>query len=501
MSYAQTKYQDKVGNGPYTIAQVGCFLTAFCNLLTDRFNKKIDPPSLNRLFIKRGLYLRAPEDGPNVYDDLGWASITAYDGTVHVILTGADSWPTNPNSIVKFYYQSISHPWLDASHTKKNMVTHFCLVADPVNHLIVDSWDGLVKHPGGYGEPVAWATYADIEPLPVIAPPPAEAPKNVSTENTYVLTKGDTIWTVAQRLGYSAQELMDHNAITPEQARTLPVGYIVHLPVRLQPPADTGVTYEVLDSPKQMHINKVGGAERWSFGNVKAWKDFTSTGHTPENTNVDIVAIAHVKVGEETAAYYMDGLAFGDYKVSGHVAYTVGYNWRDVADGYYVAPPPPEPVPVPEPPKEVPAPEVKPNVEVKPVDITPVISPNSYKATFSAFPQPELYIAHDTIMVHELDGRRPDKPLNANQGVYIGGTFTKDGVLYGRPKGAVEGGYWFAIPMTNLISEAELYNTNVDQQTRAAMHTLTFGEKVVVELQKLVSLYPRVLAAINKKQK
>ena len=29
MAYGQINYQEKVGNGPYTIAQIGCFLTAF----------------------------------------------------------------------------------------------------------------------------------------------------------------------------------------------------------------------------------------------------------------------------------------------------------------------------------------------------------------------------------------------------------------------------------------------------------------------------------------
>ena len=54
MSFAQTNYQEHLGNGPYTIAEIGCFITSFCNLEQEAFGKNIDPPTLNQFFIDHG---------------------------------------------------------------------------------------------------------------------------------------------------------------------------------------------------------------------------------------------------------------------------------------------------------------------------------------------------------------------------------------------------------------------------------------------------------------
>lgn len=69
MSYAQTNYLQPIGIAPtkYTIAATGCFLTAFANLLTDRFSKPIDPVGLNAVFRDRGIDIDV-DDG--VRDDL-----------------------------------------------------------------------------------------------------------------------------------------------------------------------------------------------------------------------------------------------------------------------------------------------------------------------------------------------------------------------------------------------------------------------------------------------
>ena len=133
--YGQKNYYDKMGGGNggkpafYTIAQTGCFVTSFCNLL-QRFGKDIDPPSFNRLYTQRGLYIDV-DDG--VKDDLGWSSITAYDGQVRSAKVGV-GWPADNNAIVKFAYTSpkTGHP-----------TTHFCLVADHQAKTIVDSWDEI----------------------------------------------------------------------------------------------------------------------------------------------------------------------------------------------------------------------------------------------------------------------------------------------------------------------------------------------------------------------
>lgn len=164
MSYAQTNYLQPQGIPPtrYTIAETGCFITSFCNLLTDRFNKPIDPVTFNAIFRDRGLFIDV-DDGHR--DDLSWNSVTAYDGQVVVVATGS-GWPASNNSIVKFSYIS------PRTHIQ---TTHFCLIADAAAHTIVDPWDGRIKQSGIYGTPVAYASYASAQAqsvTPITAPAP-----------------------------------------------------------------------------------------------------------------------------------------------------------------------------------------------------------------------------------------------------------------------------------------------------------------------------------------
>ena len=165
MSYAQTNYLQPIGIAPtkYTIAATGCFLTAFANLLTDRFSKPIDPVGLNAVFRDRGIYIDV-DDG--VRDDLAWSSVTAFDGSVTVVQTGSGA-PTNDNSIVKFIYKS---------PRTGQTTTHFSIVASAARGTIIDSWDGKEKSWNVYGGPKAYATYANSNPQPIqpiAAPSPA----------------------------------------------------------------------------------------------------------------------------------------------------------------------------------------------------------------------------------------------------------------------------------------------------------------------------------------
>lgn len=175
--YAQKNYLqilggDQVINGVtyhpvYRIDQIGCFLTAFCNLL-EKFGEGIDPVALNAYFRDHDDYL---DIGDPAKDGLAWSSISSYDGkiTAHTNLNANGSWPDSDNAIVKFRFQSKATPWLDAAHTKPNMLTHFCLVADPNARTIIDSYDGVVKNPGYYGSPIAWATYTRDGGQPAVA--------------------------------------------------------------------------------------------------------------------------------------------------------------------------------------------------------------------------------------------------------------------------------------------------------------------------------------------
>lgn len=145
MSYAQTNYQQKQGvKGIYTIAQIGCFITSFCNLMERLNGSSIDPPAVNNQLIKAGAYIDV-DDG--VVDDVGWGTVSVIDPSIVVTGLGTGL-PTTNNSIVKFVYDGNK--------------THFCLVADAAKGLIIDSWDGRVKHWSVYGSPKAYATYAKV---------------------------------------------------------------------------------------------------------------------------------------------------------------------------------------------------------------------------------------------------------------------------------------------------------------------------------------------------
>lgn len=485
--YGQKNFNQIQGiNGRYTIAQIGCFITGFCNLLK-KFGKDVDPASLNRVFVQRGMYTDI-DDG--VRDDVGWATITGYDGQVQVTATGGAGWPPNNNAIVKFAYKS---PKTGAP------MTHFCLVADAANKTIVDSWDGVIRTPGYYGEPVAWATYADITPQPVvIAQAPSSPKSNATTGQVVKLEKGDTISAIALRYGFTASEVLEHNGLNWDDARNLPVGYELRLPVAAAPPPATdGYKIEVLPELKHMHVSRQGGAEKWGFGNVKEWKDFVSNGHIAENTNVDIVAIANVIIGKDVAAYYMDALALGDYRTTGRPANTIGFNWKDLSDGSYVAPEPapvvvaePKPEPKPEP---APAPLPTKVTEIDPETINN--RPNQYKTTYKAWAKPIAFLVLNDGYAVEQDGRRANKTIHKNQVVSIGGSFIKGQILYARPAAAAQAGLWWGIPMDNLISEDAVFNTHVPLPEKVAMrYVLTYREKIVVALSRLTALVTKLTA-------
>lgn len=161
MAYAQTNYsqlQGKTVNGvrpKYSIHDIGCFITAFCNLEERLNGKQISPAQLDNELAARNLYIDV-DDG--VYDDVGWSTICAYDPSIYIFSTGNGT-PTSNNSIVKFSYKS--------SRTGV-FTTHFSLVADASKGLIIDSWDGVIKSWNGYGGPVAYATYTKTGAQPVI---------------------------------------------------------------------------------------------------------------------------------------------------------------------------------------------------------------------------------------------------------------------------------------------------------------------------------------------
>ena len=159
MAYAQTNYPQKQGIAPqrYTIAQIGCFITSFSNIM-QRFGVEIDPGRMNSLLVQHNLYIDV-DDG--VRDDVGWTTIVSlFPKNIRLEAIGNGA-PSNSNSIVKFNYKS---------NVTGNFTTHFCLVLDARAGTIIDSWDGRVKNWSVYGGPVSYATYSKLQSA--VAPTP-----------------------------------------------------------------------------------------------------------------------------------------------------------------------------------------------------------------------------------------------------------------------------------------------------------------------------------------
>lgn len=171
MAHGQKNYADMQGGGnggkpaKYRINQIGCFVTAFSNLLELRFGISINPSALNRLFIDRNIFIDV-DDG--VKDDLGWQSITAYNGQIVT---------TDPGSIDRNCIVRIK--------TNGTFGTHFCLVEKVENGIvyIVDSWDGVVKRADFYGAITGFAKYAYNKPQVVTPTQGGDKPMNPSEEN------------------------------------------------------------------------------------------------------------------------------------------------------------------------------------------------------------------------------------------------------------------------------------------------------------------------------
>lgn len=218
MAYAQTNYsqlQGKTVNGVhprYSIHDIGCFITAFCNL-EERFGKAIAPDQLDNELAAKNLYIDV-DDG--VYDDVGWSTICAYDPSIAISSTGSGA-PSSNDSIVKFVYKSPN---------TGNFTTHFCLVADVNSGQIIDSWDGKVKSWDVYGGPQAFASYAHAIPQPVTpAPDPvAEIQTKLDAANAALATQTAE---VARLKGVDADNADLKKSLDAQTTRVAELGKVV----------------------------------------------------------------------------------------------------------------------------------------------------------------------------------------------------------------------------------------------------------------------------------
>lgn len=427
-------------------------------------------------------------------------------------------WPEVPLSILKFRRIDLA---------AAGPVDHYCVTADANIRSIVDSLDGNIK--GGsniYGQPLGWATYKLAVRVEEVDPAPENVAESASNRIYVVPKGGQSIWEIAMRLNIPAMELIEHNDM--EAPSHLPEGFELHLPYALPTEQAKKITYEIFDEAMPMHVIKEDGVRKYSFGNVRKWKDLTPTGPMyPENTNLDIYGVARVPIEENDAeaAYFMDKVAVGS--TPGRIAYTIGFNHSHLADGYYIK----ETVPVPPPEVEpeaiiptdediietaaiedVPTPLLEPSEAIE-VKKTVTSLETLLAAQYMPFPQPVEYYYNEDVVVHDLATHRPSKTRYRLDSVQIAGTFMYDGTIYGRPVGAVQSRLWFGVPMNKLRLESELFQVAPAEKlaVKVAHHesSLSMSERyITVPVSWTLGHYTWLnlrlkdhLAKINKQQK
>lgn len=162
--YAQRNYLETQGiNGKYGIYEIGCLLTAHSNLLK-RAGVEVNPLQLNAFYVANNKYIDI-DDG--IRDDLDYNTVSSYNADV-VFLGRQLGVPQNNDAIVKFRYKG-----------RSGFNTHFALLHDFEKGLIVDSYDGQIKHWSVYGGAVEFGIFRIVKPVPTphVAPytplPPA----------------------------------------------------------------------------------------------------------------------------------------------------------------------------------------------------------------------------------------------------------------------------------------------------------------------------------------
>lgn len=485
-------------------------LAIAASYLLRRLGDNVEPKELEEYFSHHVL----TED---VTDVEIWESLLDFNKHLHLVDSGLyGTWPSSSNAIVKFQYQPPEQLYIEVNNIKRaNIVDHYCVMDNVDDKTIIDSADGTIKEHKIYGLPSGWAVY-ELEEAPA---EPAPAPKPPKPGTTYkVLSGGENAWQLAEKLklGINGQDLMDHNGL---DSSDIPGGTVLRLPIPLAAtPEKPRILYDVLDSPRAMHVIRDEGTRKFAFGNVTDLKDLRLTGPTyRKDANVLIHAIAHVPIGDDTAEFYMESAAVGDYKNTGNMAFTIGFNHSHLADGHVenVKPTPkPQieaklkeaeiaqqaaaaPAPV-----ENPAPPADPEVADKPINY------DEWKTTFAPLNeayQPKMYLFDEDMVVHDLDQRRPDVLAFKLKGVQIAGTFWKDGIQYGRPIRGKDSWHWYGIPMDKLTPEDELYDTSLPLEQRVGGrygHLTTTERYVTVPLAKALAQRVRVKDLFDKiKQK
>ena len=472
MAYGQKNFQQEQGNGPYTIAEVGCFLTAFCNLL-ELYGSNINPPTLNSWFKTHGVYLKDPD---GTFEDLAWTSVTKYDGAIRMVHHGVGPMPPSVPAIVKFIYRS--------AHTGKE-ITHFCL-ANKISGgqlYIVDSYDGIEKAPAvyhaAYGTPVEYATYTDVHapaPAPAKPAPKAPAPAGAITHPGNTEDKYDIVRAIPGYItaGQAAARTGSNSTVPPGNYFVFNrSGSMVNVTSRVGVP---GWWINPGDNVAPAHNAAKAPPE---YAVLKPVPGYMTSNEAANHLD----ATVEVAPGN----YFVFNEAHGMVNVTKKIGAPGA--WINPADNKMVAAvheaPKPAPKAVVGPP---PMNDVVASGTAAPTNLAPNI--NSWQQTF--VDHHDTYMAIQTMTIHDLAGIRPDVELKAHDLVRIAGTFTgPNGVAYGRTEKSVENGWWYGLPMSNLMLEENVFDINSDITTRLATNTLKLRDKLVIVVAKISGFMER----------
>lgn len=433
MAYGQKNYNEIQGiNGKYRINQIGCFVTAFCNLL-DRFGKGVgDPIALNRILRDNGIYVDV-DDG--VRDDLAYGSVSRVNGNIVVTGTGLGT-PPNNNCIVKF------------TGLSNGFGTHFCLVQDDIAGTIVDSWDGQIKSWNVYGGPKAWASYEDRSPAAAPAPTPApQAPAD-----SIVVQAGWGISHVAKAAGYP--DWADENRwnylaringhgdrstflLSPNQVvkiRGIDPAIVAPAP---QPAPQSAPAPETVDVTVQpgwgiTHVLKAAGYAKEQYENSVEWDRVATLNGSAERLRLKPNQV--VKVNRTPLAVAQPQPAPAPTPVPTPVV--------EVAQSV---------APITEAPKPAPVENEDGSVNVT-VSIVPK-DPKAYQKTL--VPEEKVYIASTSKLVYDMDALHMDLQLVSGQKVTSGGRFFKDNEKDVKEEFIISKkhlslGQWYGIPVDYL---------------------------------------------------
>lgn len=108
----------------------------------------------------------------------------------------------------------------------------------------------------------------------------------------------------------------------------------------------------------------------------------------------------------------------------------------------------------------------------------------------------KYYVAMRDITVPDLEQKQKDLTMHKYSVVSIGGTFTKDGIVYARPKSGADKFLWYGIAMTdqtsglpNLELESSVYDTSTDTASRTVTKTLAPRDYLVLATARVEKAY------------